>query len=408
MPANTGSPFNLQYPLSSDPVNVHGDIQALAEDVAAALNGVAFKNNSNTFAATNIFSASSADPIITVTQSGAGAAISTTGKIIAGEFELSGGTSSQFLKADGSTDSNSYSLSNHAHGNITNAGAIGTTANLVIGTTTSGVLTNFTSAAPTSESTQFLRGDGTWVVPSDTNTTYTFTSGTTNGAFSVTPLGGSAESVSIFGLGSAAYTESSAYATAGHNHDLAYQPLDTDLTEISALNASSGSTGLLKRNTNNTYSLDTTAYLTGNQTITLSGAISGSGTTTITTTLAAHATSHEASGSDELKGNLRLDSTLISGATTLSKTTHPNGLNRMHRVSGTFTLSLPQNSASDYDIGSQLNFLQTGAGTITFAAGTGATVVFNASRNKMNAIGAVATAIKTDTNTWYVFGNVSA
>lgn len=39
----------------------------------------------------------------------------------------------------------------------------------------------------------FLRGDGTWVIP--TNTTYTFTGG--NGSFSVTPSGGSAQPVSI-------------------------------------------------------------------------------------------------------------------------------------------------------------------------------------------------------------------
>lgn len=46
----------------------------------------------------------------------------------------------------------------------------------------------------------------------DTNTTYTFATGTTNGAFSVTPSGGSAQSVSIYGLGTAAYTNSTAYA----------------------------------------------------------------------------------------------------------------------------------------------------------------------------------------------------
>ena len=57
----------------------------------------------------------------------------------------------------------------------------------------------------------------------DTNTTYTFASGTTNGAFSVTPSGGSAQSVSIYGLGSNAYTSTS------------YQPLDTELTAIAGL-----------------------------------------------------------------------------------------------------------------------------------------------------------------------------
>lgn len=48
----------------------------------------------------------------------------------------------------------------------------------------------------------------------DNNTTYTFAEGTTNGAFSVTPSGGSATSVKVHGLGSAAYTNSNAYATA--------------------------------------------------------------------------------------------------------------------------------------------------------------------------------------------------
>ena len=57
---------------------------------------------------------------------------------------------------------------------------------------------------------------GAWVINSatDINTTYTFAEGSTNGAFSVTPSGGSAQTVSIHGLGSAAYTDSSAYATA--------------------------------------------------------------------------------------------------------------------------------------------------------------------------------------------------
>ncbi len=54
------------------------------------------------------------------------------------------------------------------------------------------------------------------------NTTYTFGEGTTNGTFSVTPSDGVAQSVAIHGLGSAAYTESSAYAEAVHNHDTAY------------------------------------------------------------------------------------------------------------------------------------------------------------------------------------------
>lgn len=45
----------------------------------------------------------------------------------------------------------------------------------------------------------------TITLPSDNNTTYTFAEGSTNGTFSVTPSGGSAQSVLIHGLGTAAY-----------------------------------------------------------------------------------------------------------------------------------------------------------------------------------------------------------
>lgn len=42
----------------------------------------------------------------------------------------------------------------------------------------------------------FLRGDGTWAVPTNTNTTYTFANGTT-GNFTVTPSRGTAQTVSV-------------------------------------------------------------------------------------------------------------------------------------------------------------------------------------------------------------------
>ena len=55
----------------------------------------------------------------------------------------------------------------------------------------------------------------------NTNTTYTFATGDTNGTFKVTPSGGTATNIAIKGLGSAAYTASSAYATASHTHNYA-------------------------------------------------------------------------------------------------------------------------------------------------------------------------------------------
>lgn len=55
---------------------------------------------------------------------------------------------------------------------------------------------------------------GLGVPGSDTNTTYTFASGSTNGAFTVTPSGGSAQSVAIYGLKSAAYKDAVSTNTA--------------------------------------------------------------------------------------------------------------------------------------------------------------------------------------------------
>lgn len=74
-------------------------------------------------------------------------------------------------------------------------------------------------ATSTTNNGKFLMAGSTagslsWGIP--TNTTYTFATGTTNGTFNVTPSGGSLLAVSIFGLGSAAYSETTDYATAAH------------------------------------------------------------------------------------------------------------------------------------------------------------------------------------------------
>ena len=59
----------------------------------------------------------------------------------------------------------------------------------------------------------FVEGKG--YITSYTNTTYTFAEGTTNGAFTVTPKGGSAQSVKVHGLAAAAYkgVDTAAFAT---------------------------------------------------------------------------------------------------------------------------------------------------------------------------------------------------
>lgn len=94
------------------------------------------------------------------------------------------------------------------------------------------------------------KGAATWADVSgqsftlpDNNTTYTFAEGTTSGAFTVTPSNGTATSVKVHGLGTAAYKATEDFATAaqGAKADSAIQSvksLDTTATTSQATNAS--------------------------------------------------------------------------------------------------------------------------------------------------------------------------
>lgn len=78
----------------------------------------------------------------------------------------------------------------------------------------------------------------------------------------------------------------------------------SDLQLIEALTGG----GLLKRNSNNTWELDSNTYLTGNQTITLGGDVSGSGTTSITVSI----------GAGKVTNTMLANSSITIGATTVS------------------------------------------------------------------------------------------
>ena len=96
------------------------------------------------------------------------------------------------------------------------------------------------------------------------------------------------------------------------------QPLDADLTAIAAL---TGTSGFLKKTAADTWSLDTNTYLTGNQTITLTGDVSGSGTTSISVTVADDSHNHIISNVDGLQTALDskapLASPTFTGTTTV-------------------------------------------------------------------------------------------
>ena len=72
------------------------------------------------------------------------------------------------------------------------------------------------------------------------------------------------------------------------------------------------------------------------------------------------------------------------------------------------SVTIPPNSAVADGIGTQLNFAQLSTGQVTLVAGAGVTLNSAGTKLKLGAQYAVATCVKTDTNTWFVVGNLSA
>ena len=70
--------------------------------------------------------------------------------------------------------------------------------------------------------------------------------------------------------------------------------------------------------------------------------------------------------------------------------------------------TVPPNSSVAFGIGTQLNIAQLGAGQTTIVAGAGVTLNSEGAKLKLKGQYAVATCVKTDTNTWFVVGNLSA
>ena len=70
--------------------------------------------------------------------------------------------------------------------------------------------------------------------------------------------------------------------------------------------------------------------------------------------------------------------------------------------------TVPPNSSVAFGIGTQINIAQLGAGSTSIVAGAGVTINSAGTKLKLGAQYAVATCVKTDTNTWFVVGNLSA
>lgn len=72
------------------------------------------------------------------------------------------------------------------------------------------------------------------------------------------------------------------------------------------------------------------------------------------------------------------------------------------------TFTVPTNGSVAFGIGTQLNIMQLGAGQVTIAAAAGVTIYSAGSKLKTSAQYAVATVVKTATDTWVAVGNLSA
>lgn len=76
------------------------------------------------------------------------------------------------------------------------------------------------------------------------------------------------------------------------------------------------------------------------------------------------------------------------------------------------TINIPTNASVAFPIGTQITIIQTGSGQLTIqAASSGTTTVASTGATstapKLRAINSSATCIKTNTDTWYVVGDIS-
>ena len=68
---------------------------------------------------------------------------------------------------------------------------------------------------------------------------------------------------------------------------------------------------------------------------------------------------------------------------------------------------IPTNAGTAFPIGTRIELIQGGAGQVTVAPTSGVTVNSSGGKTKLAAQYAVATILKTDTNTWYLFGDIT-
>ena len=138
-------------------------------------------------------------------------------------FLNKGTGSAKFLREDGTwqTDNNTtYTFTSGTNkftvkpssGDAFDVTVTPSITNNITGSGTSGYIAKFNGSATItngpafgSDTTKYLRNDGSWVKPPNDNTTYSFSTGDGNGQIKITPSSGSAYNISVKGLGNLAY-----------------------------------------------------------------------------------------------------------------------------------------------------------------------------------------------------------
>jgi hypothetical protein len=304
------------------------------------------------------------------------------------------------------------------------------------GTTTAPIITN---SAP-DQTVVLTSGSGISI----TGTYPNFTIAATGSGGTVTSVGASisgALSVSgspITGSGTLAFSWT---GTTGQyvrgDGSLATFPTIPSVGTWGALNYPNWTTGtpFVKMTAVGTFALDTNTYLTANQTITLSGEATGSGTTSIGVTLTnsavigkvltgyvsgagtVAATDSILQAIQKLNGNIvaigspSLFSTIrtVAGnhtldATDLATINTPNPLMILMNSGSTQTFTIPLDSTFDFPIGTQISISQISTFQLTFAVAVGVTLNSMGGWLKIAARYGGATIIKTAANQWYLFG----
>lgn len=80
---------------------------------------------------------------------------------------------------------------------------------------------------------------------------------------------------------------------------------------------------------------------------------------------------------------------------------------KLIELNGTFTVTVPLDSTYNFDVGTQINILNIGSGTITTAGAGGVTLNGNPGL-KLNGQWSGATFVKRAANTWVIIGDLSA